>query len=402
MLGIRPIRVDFERTTGGLTGDERAAGVPRSHGGDRGRTDRERTRSSVGGVASSFVGSVGRYRIPWTAASVSRQPEGLATCVCGPVDRPPDGSTGHVSTPRIGELDQRQWNARPESRRPLRVPIDPRTERIEIVGTGTFRTIPERPRPTFVVQRHRHPPSIVVVRRVFVVQLRVIARRPSPLESADIDEDRHDLSAGNRAASNPTRGRRAVPARQSRSPPDRSRGLDVPRPSAPGRDRPAGARPHRRECRAQPPGTIPASSRPSRRLWRSTPSSRHSLISASWTGPLLEELAIVPVDTATGPIRIRPVPADAVTDAQKCTEEANGFSRGRNPIRPTPGVTACRRPTGWTRGQTGAARGARRERRADAHREPRLRIERSARPRDRVVRGTARDPGDRRPDGIRT
>jgi hypothetical protein len=49
-----------------------------------------------------------------------------------------------------------------------------------------------------VVKWHRHLAVVVLVRRVFVVQLRVVTGRPSPLEPTYVYQHLQDLSPGER------------------------------------------------------------------------------------------------------------------------------------------------------------------------------------------------------------
>ena len=48
------------------------------------------------------------------------------------------------------------------------------------------------------MQRNRHLPPVVIVRRVFVVQLCVVAGRPSPLEAPCVHQYFHHLDSGER------------------------------------------------------------------------------------------------------------------------------------------------------------------------------------------------------------
>ena len=75
------------------------------------------------------------------------------------------------------------------------VAIDPVTEVIDVVGTGTVGDITECAPPQFVVQRDVS--AIVIVGRVFIVKLGVIAGCAPPLEAAGIDEYFGDLVSRN-------------------------------------------------------------------------------------------------------------------------------------------------------------------------------------------------------------
>lgn len=78
------------------------------------------------------------------------------------------------------------------------VPVDPLTESVEVLCPGALGDISERSGTEFVMEWDGNLPAVALVRRVFVVQLRVITGRPSPLESTYVHQHLHDLQSGER------------------------------------------------------------------------------------------------------------------------------------------------------------------------------------------------------------